>query len=154
MATITVKDAANLDVALEKPLPPGRALAASSRPVALSSEDLAVLSAIAGGSVTIAGSALSEYETVAASATDQALGATGAAGDYLASLLITPTSTSPGAVSIKDGAGTAIPIFAGGTSSVSNLVPFAASLGIKSASGAWKVTTGANVSVIASGNFT
>jgi hypothetical protein len=152
MATIPVKDANNTTVDLEKPLVPGRAAAAASRPVVLCTEDLA---ALGGGSVTIAGSAFSEYETVGSSATDQALGATGGAtGDYLASLLIVPATTSPGAVSIKDGSGTAIPIFAGGTSSVSNLVPFPAPLGIKSAAGAWKVTTGANVSVIASGNFT
>jgi hypothetical protein len=164
MATITVKDANNLDVPLEKPLVPGRALAAASRPVVLSSEDLAVLSAIVdaieasgggggGGSVTIADSALSEYETVAASATDQALGATGASGDYLSGVLIVPASTSPGAVSIKDGAGAAITIFTGGATSVSNLVPFFVPLGIKSMAGPWKLSTGANVSALASGNF-
>ncbi len=43
MATIDVKDAANFTVALEKPLTPGRAAAASSRPVALSTEDKASL---------------------------------------------------------------------------------------------------------------
>jgi hypothetical protein len=95
-----------------------------------------------------------EYETVAASATDQALGATGGAGDYLAGVLIIPATTSPGAVSIKDGAGSAITIFTGGATSVSNLVPFFVPLGIKSGSGAWKVTTGASVSAIGVGNFT
>lgn len=95
-----------------------------------------------------------DYETVAASATDQALGASGAAGDYLATVWIVPATTSPGAVSIKDGAGSAITIFTGGATSVSNLVPFPVSLGIKSLSGAWKVTTSTNVSVIATGNFT
>ena len=151
MATINVLDATSNVVALEKPLAPGRAAAAASRPVVLSTEDLAALS---GGSVTISDSALSEYETVAASSTDQTLGATGATGDYLSGVLIVPATTSPGAVSIKDGAGSAITIFTGGATSVSNLVPFTAPLGIKSAAGAWKVTTGANVSVIASGNFT
>lgn len=155
MATITVKDAANLDVALEKPLVPGRALAAASRPVVLSSEDLAVLGAIVDAiEASGGGGGGDEWETVAASATDQVLGPTGAVGDYLASLLIVPASTSPGAVSIKDGSGTAIPVFTGGPSSVSNLVPFPAPLGIKSVSGAWKITTGSSVSVIASGNFT
>lgn len=95
-----------------------------------------------------------DYETVAASQTDQALGATGAAGDYLAGVLIVPATTSPGAVSIKDGAGGAITVFTGGASSVSNLVPFFVPLGIVSAAGAWKVSTGANVSAIAAGNFT
>lgn len=94
-----------------------------------------------------------EYETVAASQTDQALGATGATGDLLAGVLIVPASTSPGAVSIKDGAGSAITVFAGGASSLSNLVPFYVPLGVKSAAGAWSVTTGASVSVVAAGNF-
>jgi hypothetical protein len=95
-----------------------------------------------------------EYETVAAGSTDQALGATGGASDYLAGVLIIPATTSPGAVSIKDGGGSAITIFAGGATSVSNLVPFFVPLGIKSRTGAWNVTTGANVSAIGVGNFT
>lgn len=106
------------------------------------------------GTVRIADISNAEYETVAASATDQVLGATGATSDYLAGLLIVPATTSPGAVSIKDGSGSGITVFTGGASSVSNLVPFFVPLGIKSTGGAWKVTTGTNVSVIASGNFT
>lgn len=95
-----------------------------------------------------------EYETVAASQTDQALGATGATGDYLHGLLVVPATTSPGAISIKDGAGSAITLFTGGATSVSNLVPFFIPLDLKSLAGAWKVTTGAAVSVVAIGNFT
>jgi len=95
------------------------------------------------------------YETVAASATDQALGATGATGDMLTGLLVVPATTSPGAVSIKDGAGSAITVFTGGTSSVSALVPFFVYLGnTRSTAGAWKVTTGTNVSAVAFGRFT
>lgn len=94
------------------------------------------------------------YETVAASQSDQVLGNAGAAGDILDALLIVPASTSPGAVTIKDGGGSAITVFTGGASSVGSLVPFSVPLLIKSVSGAWKVTTGSNVSVIASGNFT
>lgn len=94
-----------------------------------------------------------EYETVAASQTAQVLGATGAAADVLDGLLIVPATTSPGNVIILDNA-TSITVFAGGASSVSNLVPFYVPLGLASVSGAWKVTTGANVSVVASGNFT
>lgn len=96
----------------------------------------------------------SSYETVAASQTDQALGATGAVGDHLVGLLIVPATTSPGTVSIKDGSGSAITVFVGGATSVSNLTPFFAQLRIKSTAGPWKVTTGANVSVIAVGDFT
>lgn len=46
MATIDVKDAAGATVALEKPNGNGRQAAAGSRPVALSTEDLAALNAI------------------------------------------------------------------------------------------------------------
>jgi hypothetical protein len=94
-----------------------------------------------------------EYETVVASATDQVIGATGATGDRLAGILINPATTSPGNVIIKDGS-TTIYTFAGGASSVSNLATIPVPLGIKSVSGAWKITTGANVSVIAIGDFT
>jgi hypothetical protein len=75
-------------------------------------------------------------------------------GDYLAGLLVVPATTSPGAVSIKDGSGSAIPVFTGGATSVADLKPFPIPLGLVSLNGAWKVTTGANVSVIAIGNFT
>jgi hypothetical protein len=95
-----------------------------------------------------------EYETVAASATDQAMGATGAAGDFLASVLIIPGTTSPGNVQIKDGAGSAITIFLGGATSVADLKPFSVPIGAKSLAGAWKLTTGANVTAIGFGDFT
>jgi hypothetical protein len=94
-----------------------------------------------------------EYETVAASQTAQALGATGATGDYISGILVIPATTSPGVVTLLDNA-TSIPVFVGGASSVSNLVPFFIPLGMISVSGAWKITTGANVSCIGIGNFT
>lgn len=93
------------------------------------------------------------YETVAASQTDQVLGTAGAKGDALDGLLLVPATTSPAAVSIKDGSGSAITIFTGGASSVSNLVPFYVPIGAKSTGGAWSVTTGANISAIAIGIF-
>ncbi len=101
-----------------------------------------------------AGFGSGDYETVAASQTAQVLGPTGATGDFLAGLLIVPATTSPGAVSIKDGSGSAITVFAGGASSVSNLVPFFVYIGANSTAGAWSVTTGTNVSVIGVGSFT
>lgn len=94
-----------------------------------------------------------EYETVAASQTAQALGATGATGDYISGILVVPATTSPGNVLLLDNA-TSITVFTGGATSVSNLVPFFIPLGMTSVSGAWKVTTGANVSCIGIGNFT
>jgi hypothetical protein len=157
MATINVLDAAGSTVAIEKPLTPGRAAAASSRPVALSTEDKADLAALVTAVQSTTPSPVQarnpDYETVAASATDQVMGASGAAGDYLSHVLIIPATTSPGAVSIKDGAGSAITIFTGGASSVSNLVPFAVPLGLVAVT-AWKITTGASVAAIGVGDFT
>lgn len=95
-----------------------------------------------------------DYETVAASQTAQVLGLTGAVGDVLDGVLIVPATTSPGNVLVLDGA-TSITIFLGGASSVSNLVPFFVPMaGARSVSGAWKMTTGANVSAIGFGRFT
>src|SRR6185437_11991026 len=76
------------------------------------------------------------YNTVAASQTAQVMsaingGATGATGDYLSHCVVIPTSTSPGVVTILDNT-TAIYSFPGGSSSLSNLVPFAIPVGAKS----------------------
>lgn len=94
-----------------------------------------------------------EYETVAASSTDQVLGDEGGEGDILATLIVTPASTSPGAVQVKDGDGSAITLFAGGDSSVTSLIPFVIYLGLRSLNGPWQITTGADVSVVATGEF-
>lgn len=102
---------------------------------------------------SIAKTTSGEYETVAASQTAQVIGATGAAGDFISHVLVVPATTSPGNVLLLDNA-TSITIFAGGASSVSNLVPFIIPLHMISVSGAWKLTTGANVSCIAVGDFT
>lgn len=103
--------------------------------------------------VAIAGINAGEYETVAASQTAQVLGPTGGTGDYLSGLLVIPATTSPGNVLLLDDA-TSITVFAGGGGSVASLIPFFIPLGMYSVSGAWKVTTGANVSVIGIGDFT
>lgn len=97
---------------------------------------------------------MGHYETVAASQTAQALGATGAVGDYLEKVIIVPATTSPGVVQIKDGSGTAITIFTGGATSVADLKPFAVNVGALSTAGAWQITTGAAVSAIGVGDFT
>lgn len=97
------------------------------------------------------------YETVAASQTGQALGATGATGDYLSHCVVYPTTTTPGVVTVFDNtstAGTNVIAFPGGASSVSNLVPFSVPVGAISTAGAWKVTTGANLVVTCYGRFT
>jgi hypothetical protein len=69
-------------------------------------------------------------------------------------VLIVPATTSPGAVQIQDGGGTEITIFTGGASSVTTLTPFMVPVGACSRSGAWSITTGANVSAIGVGMFT
>lgn len=95
----------------------------------------------------------SEYETVATSTT-ATLGTTGATGDFLAGVLIIPGTTSPGKVQIKDGSNTAVDIFTGGASSVSNLVPFYVPIGANSTAGAWQVITLTNATAVGFGNFT
>ena len=103
------------------------------------------------------------YNTVAASQTAQKLinihnvvvgtaSGAGSVNDDLESLLIVPATTSPGSVAILDGT-TSITVFAGGTNSVGDLKPFLVPIGARSRTGAWAVTTGANVSVIAAGRF-
>lgn len=99
----------------------------------------------------------STYQAVAASQTATVLQtSTGATGDYLSHCDIYPTSTSPGVVTVFDNtnaaAGSAI-LFPGGASSLSNLAPIPVPVGAVSTAGAWKVTTGANVSVVCYGKF-
>lgn len=95
-----------------------------------------------------------EYKAVAASQTNSQLGVTGAVGDFLTQILVVPATTSPGAVTINDGTNT-MTVFVGGTNSVSNLVPFPVTLMMSApAASGWRLTTGANVSVIAIGDFT
>ena len=93
------------------------------------------------------------YETVAASQIAQVLGPTGGINDYISHLVVIPATISPGSVALLDNA-TSITVFPGGASSLTSLAPFTIPLGMYSVSGAWKITTGASVSVIAVGNFT
>jgi len=90
-----------------------------------------------------------EYEAVAASATAQALGATGAINDFLSHLVIVPTSAAPGTVALIDGATTVITITPPASSQ-----PFTVPISAASKEGAWKITTGANVTVLGVGDFT
>lgn len=91
-----------------------------------------------------------KYETVAAGQTAQVLGATGAVGDIINKVIIVPGTTGAGAVTLIDNA-TSITLFVGG--GTISLVPIVVELNMKSVSGAWKITTGTNVSVIAVGQF-
>lgn len=90
-----------------------------------------------------------DYETVAASQTDQVLGTTGSVGDFLGRLVVTVGTSATGTVSIKDGAGSAIPIVAANSA----IGVYVVDVGARSTAGAWKVTTGAGATVLAVGKF-
>ena len=78
-----------------------------------------------------------QYEHVAASSSAQVLGPTGAVGDYLHRLICTGILTH-----------TVLPANPGGGIGVYNI-----EINAVSANGAWKVTTGAGVEVMAVGIF-
>ncbi len=94
------------------------------------------------------------YVTVAASQTNQVIqSSAGAAGDYLDRVLVIPATTAPGVVTISDNAGAVVSYPGGGTTALLTLTPFTIPIGAVSRSGAWKITTGANVSCVAVGKF-
>ena len=91
-----------------------------------------------------------QYETVAASQTAQVLGGTGAVGDYLHSVIISNVTAATASVTLLDGS-TSIVIQTG--AATIPLGVYSINLNITSASGAWKVTTGAGATVIGVGIF-
>jgi hypothetical protein len=94
MTTMNVLDASGATVAIEKPLTPGRAAAASSRPVALSNEDNTTLNAISTSATAIAGS------TAAAATSAAAIGSAPTATARLPS-----SAASVNAANVKGSAG-------------------------------------------------
>lgn len=92
-----------------------------------------------------------DYEWVNASATNQVLGPVGGVGDVVEKLVIVPITTAAGDVWLHDGGGLSQKVFYTGT--LSDLKPVVLSLGARSVSGDWSVTTGANVKVLAIGRF-
>ena len=90
-----------------------------------------------------------KYEHVAASATAQVLGATGAAGDYLHRLIITVSTAATSTVSLLDNASSHVLLAANSAIGV-----YSVEVNSKSVNGAWKITTGAGAEVLAIGNFT
>jgi hypothetical protein len=92
-----------------------------------------------------------QYEHVAASQTAQVLGGTGAAGDYIHRLACTVSTPSTGTVSILDGTTFThllLPASPGG-----GIGQYDIELNVRSRNGAWKITTGAGVEVLAVGIF-
>lgn len=89
------------------------------------------------------------YRTVAASQTDQVLGA--GRGDLLERLVVVVTTSATSQVQIKDGFGGSNIVV------VPNNHPVGAytiEIGIRCQSPGWRITTGAGVSVVAVGHFT
>jgi hypothetical protein len=93
-----------------------------------------------------------QYETVLANQVAQPLGENGAAGDTLDQLWIMPTTLGPGAVVVLD---EGVPVWTWPAGIVpASLAPIFIPLNLRSVNGAWQITTGANLSVLASGAFT
>ena len=95
-----------------------------------------------------------QSEHVAVSQTAQVLGGTGAIGDYIHRLICTVTTAATGNVVLVDGTGvgilthTVLPASCGTGINVYNI-----EMNVASTTGAWKVTTGAGVEVMAVGIF-
>lgn len=94
-----------------------------------------------------------EYETVAAGATAQALGGTGAAGDYLSHVVFQPLTTGAGTSLILDNS-TSATVFTYTAGTLSDLRPIVHPVGAVSVAGPWKITTGADMTATAYGRFT
>src|ERR1035437_2376874 len=92
-----------------------------------------------------------KYQAVAASASATALG-TGATGDFLSHLICVVATAATSPVSFTDGSGSAINVLPNAVGA--GIGAYSIPLGLFSASGAWKVTTGAGVTVVAAGTFT
>ena len=96
-----------------------------------------------------------QYEHVPVSSSALVLGGTGAVGDYIHRLICTVSTAATGNVLVVDGTGvgvlthTVLPALPGGGIGVYNI-----ELNAVSQNGAWKITTGANVTVVCFGKFT
>lgn len=94
----------------------------------------------------------SHHEEVAAGASDQVLGGTGAAGDFLDTITCVVATAATSAVSIKDGGGSAISVLPAAVGA--GIGTYCIPIKFRSQAGPIKVTCGAGVSAICTGNFT
>lgn len=92
------------------------------------------------------------YEQVAANQAAQIIGTVGAVGDNIDGIWIFPATTGPGTVIVLDGA-VAIWTWPAGIT-VTDTRPIFVPLNLKSVNTGWRITTGANVSALAWGQFT
>lgn len=90
-----------------------------------------------------------EVLNVAAGSTNTAFGGK---GSFLKDITLIPASTTPGAVSIKDGSGASITLFAGGASSLADLKPFTVPINAIANEG-FTITTGVSISALVTGKF-
>ena len=88
------------------------------------------------------------YEYIPASTTAQVLGNTGAAGDTLCRIIATVTGLTTNSLTLLDGATSYVLVPTGTAIGVYSIDIIADSL-----NGAWKITTGSNVTAIAVGDF-
>jgi hypothetical protein len=93
----------------------------------------------------------SEYENVAASQSNQVIGAVGGVGDYLKRLVCIVSTAATAQVQLKDGSGTAFTVLP--NSPGGGVGTYILELGLTSVNGAWQVTTAAGVAVVAIGAF-
>lgn len=89
------------------------------------------------------------YITVSSGQTNYVLGSVGAAGDKLEKIIAVVSTSLTGAISIKDGNGSAISLCP------ANLLvgTWVIELGLQSGDGGWKISTGSGVTAICIGNF-
>jgi hypothetical protein len=95
----------------------------------------------------------SNYQVVPASSTNVVLKtANGGTADYIENLICVVSTAATSQVQIKDGTGSAITVLPNAVAG--GIGTYVIRLAAKSNSGSWQVTTGAGVSVIATGAFT
>ena len=123
--------------------------------VVLPTDQMGTLGRAAGSASVPMVPAHLEYETVAASQTNQMMGATGNVADYIEGLICVVATAATSQVQIKDGNGTAITVLPNNVGG--GVGTYYVPLGLKCVNATtpgWQITTAAGVSVIATGDFT
>jgi mannose/fructose/N-acetylgalactosamine-specific phosphotransferase system component IID len=94
-----------------------------------------------------------DYETVAASQTNQVCGPVGGTGDVITRLVITVATAATAATSLKDGSLTAVTVLPNSPGGGIGVYVVDFGEGMRSTSGAWQVTTGAGATAYCVGRF-